>query len=103
MNGRIFAVAASFAVMVLAGAHPAAAAASAQCLAACDKTFQTCNGTNPDTSVCLPKWGQCKRACAGPVTPVKAAAPAAPVKPVAANPKAATPKTTKIASATVKK
>ncbi len=100
MTGRIIAVAASFAVMVLAGAQPAAAAASAQCLGACDKTFQVCNGTNPDTSVCLPKWGQCKRACAGPVavTPVKAVAPA--VTKTTTKDKT---KTTKVATATTNK
>jgi hypothetical protein len=68
MNRRIIAMAAGFAVMVLAGAQPAAAD---QCTAACDKNFSTCNGTNPDTSKCLPMWGQCKRTCAGPVTPAK--------------------------------
>jgi hypothetical protein len=68
MDKRIIAVAASFAAMVLAGAHPAAAS---QCTTACDTTYAQCDrGGGQD---CLPHWGQCKRACSPPaaVTPAK--------------------------------
>lgn len=65
MMRRVFALAAGIAVITLAGSQPALAD---QCTSKCDTAFQQCNGTNNDASACLPKWGQCKRACAGPVT-----------------------------------
>ncbi len=93
MMRRSFALAAGIAVITLAGGQPARAD---QCTSKCDTAFQQCNGTNPDTSACLPKWGQCKRACAGPV--------AAPAKVVAPAPKAVTPpaKVTKAANVKAK-
>lgn len=99
MNRRYLAlVAAGLAAMAFVGAGPAQA--DPQCTAACDKAFSTCNGSNPDTSACLPKWGQCKRACAGPITPAKTVAttPAAKVTKVAdtkAKPGSASTKTAK--------
>ncbi len=89
MKRRIIAMAAAFAVASLAGAHSAMAG---QCEATCDKSFQTCNGSNPDTSACLPKWGQCKRACSPPKT-----------NPVAKTTTTTAAKVTKVASTTTTK
>ncbi len=75
MNRRMIAMAAAIAVATLAGAHPVMAG---QCEASCDKSFAQCNGTNPDTSKCLPMWGQCKRGCSP--TRAKTTAMATPVK-----------------------
>jgi hypothetical protein len=75
MERRIFAVAAAFAVMVLASAYPAQAS---QCTIACDQTYSRCDSNGGKT--CLPQWGQCKRACAAQ------AAPPAKTTPVATKP-----------------
>jgi hypothetical protein len=91
MDKRIIAVAASFAVMVLAGAQSAAAS---QCTSACDTTYGQCDRNGGQD--CLPRWGQCKRACSPPpaVTPAKAVTPVATAKTVT------TAKVTKVAAAT---
>lgn len=65
MDRRIIAMTACAAAMALMGMQPAQAS---QCTQACDKAFQQCSGSgNADSQACLPKWGQCKKACAGPV------------------------------------
>ena len=61
MKRYITAMAAGLAVIVLAGAHPAAAS---QCTQACDQAFGQCDKAGGQD--CLPKWGQCKRTCSPP-------------------------------------
>lgn len=95
MERRIFAMAAAAAAMTLLGAHSAAAS---QCTQACDKTYQQCSAGSADSTKCLPAWGTCKKACAGPVAAPAKPAPA-PAKSAAATPKA---KVTKVADAKAK-
>ncbi len=82
MDRRIIAVAAGFAVMVLAGAHPAQAS---QCTIACDQNYTKCDAGGAQN--CLPQWGQCKKACTAAATapakttPVVATKPATKPKP----------------------
>jgi hypothetical protein len=80
MNRRFIATAVGFAVITLAGLP---ATAATVCEQKCDLTFQACNGSSPDTSKCLPPWGQCKRACTAPAKTVAAATPKAQVTKVA--------------------
>ena len=88
MERRIFAIAASVAALALLGSHPASAS---QCTQGCDKAYQDCNGAaGANAQACLPKWGQCKKACAGPVAAKPAAA--APVAMTPAKAAAPTPK-----------
>ena len=90
MDKRIIAVAASFAAMVMAGVHPAAAS---QCTTACDTTYAQCD--RGGGQYCLPHWGQCKRAC----SPAPAVTPAKAVTPVTTT-KTTTAKVTKVAATT---
>ncbi len=64
--------------VLLAGAAVAAfsiafgAAASATiCTNACDHQYTICNNTNGGNAqpICMPKWMQCKKACATPAKP----------------------------------
>ena len=73
MQRRIFAMAAGIAAVALLGAHPASAS---QCTQSCDKTYQDCSAGTTDSTKCLPKWGQCKKACTGSVATKAAHAPA---------------------------
>ncbi len=77
MERRIFATAAGIAAVVLIGVHPASAS---QCTQACDKSYQDCSATSGNNQVCLPKWGQCKKACSGPA-PVAAKTSSPALKP----------------------
>ncbi len=90
------AIAAVFAAVLFAGAAPASASV---CTSDCGKAYTDCSNANgiSGQTVCTPKWMQCKKACAGPVTPAKTS----PVKMKAsAKP---TSKVTKVATASVKK
>lgn len=96
MERRILAMAAGAAVLALLGIQPAAAAT--QCVQACDHTYQECSANSANNQVCLPKWGQCKKACTGPVATKPAAAPAAVTTPAKTTAPTAKAKVTKVAS-----
>lgn len=99
MERRIYAMAAAAAAMTLLGAYSASAS---QCTQACDKSYQQCNGTTANSTKCLPAWGTCKKACAGPVA--TAAKPASTVVATSVKPAAPTSKAkvTKVADAKTK-
>ncbi len=78
MDRRIIAVTAVFAVMALAGGHPAQAS---QCASACDQNYTKCDSGGGQN--CLPAWGQCKKSCTAPVTPRAKTTPVVVTKPVA--------------------
>lgn len=77
MNARILATAAAFAVAAASAAAPAIAG---QCSDACTKAYQQCTAASSTDSTCLPKWGQCKKACNPQPAKAVTSVPAAPVK-----------------------
>ena len=70
--------AAVFAVGLVWGVAGSALADSATCKQGCNTKHMACMQGGKSDDVCLPKWQQCKTACAGGVTAVSALA--APVK-----------------------
>lgn len=86
MNARILATAAAFAVIAASASAPAFAS---QCTDACAKAYQQCTNASATDQTCLPKWGQCKKACSP--QPAKATAPAPTAVKVASVTPAKTP------------